>query len=70
MKRTPEYVEGQEAWTRFDALVGKVMSTPHATIQRGIEAERAASLQNPNRRGPKPKRKPRASPGPGVQPHV
>jgi len=58
MKRPPEYIEGPEAWTRFDALVGKVMSAPRAEVQRRIEAERTAALLNPNRRGPKAKRKP------------
>jgi len=67
MKRTPEYVEGPEAWTRFDALVGKVMSTPHTEVQRRIEAERTASLLKPNRRGPKSKKKP-AGHGPDVSP--
>jgi len=64
-----EYIEGPEAWTRFDALVGKVMSAPHTEVQRRIEAERAASLQNPNRRGRKPKKNP-ASRAPAAQPHV
>jgi hypothetical protein len=32
---------------RFDALVGKVMSTPHAQIKRRIEAERKASELKP-----------------------
>jgi hypothetical protein len=36
----------------------KVIAVPHAEIQRRIEAERQRSAANPNRRGPKPKRKP------------
>jgi hypothetical protein len=57
MKRTPEYVEGPEAWTRFAGAMKKVLSVSHAEIQRRIEAERKAAALNPNRRGPKPKRK-------------
>jgi hypothetical protein len=57
MKRTPEYVEGTEAWTRFQSAMTKVIAVPHDEIQRRIEAERKQSALNPNKRGPKPKRK-------------
>jgi len=56
MKRTPEYVEGPEAWTRFTAGMRKVIGVSHDEIQRRIEAERKRAALNPNRRGPKPKR--------------
>jgi hypothetical protein len=56
MKRTPEYIEGPEAWTRFQAGMKKVLTVSHAEIQRRIEAERAASALKPVRPGPKPKR--------------
>jgi hypothetical protein len=68
MKSHPEMIEGPEAWTRFDALVCKVMSTPHAEIKKRIEAERKASELNPHRRGPK--RKPSVSPGPAASPQA
>ena len=57
MKAKPEYVEGTEAWTRFQGAMKKVIAVPHAEIQRRIEAERSEAAKNPNRRGPKPKSK-------------
>jgi len=57
MKREPEYVEGTEAWTRFEGAMKRVLAVPHAEIQRRIEAERKASAANPHKRGPKPKRR-------------
>jgi len=57
MKPKPEYVEGKEAWTRFDGAMKHVLSVPHAEIQRRIERERAEAARNPNKRGPKPKSK-------------
>jgi hypothetical protein len=63
MKRESEYIKGPEAWTRFHTAMQKVVTLPHAELQRRIEAERATSALNPNRRGPKPKRK-HASPIP------
>ena len=57
MKANPES-EGQEAATRFDALVRKVLSVPHDEIMRREAEYKRRSAMNPNRRGPKPKRKP------------
>jgi hypothetical protein len=57
MKAKPEYVEGPEAWARFQGVMKKVIAVPHAEIQRRIERERAEAAKNPNRRGPKPKQK-------------
>ena len=57
MKRQAEYVEGTEAWTRFDSAMKHVLSVPHSEIQRRVEAHRAEAAKNPNRRGPKPKDK-------------
>jgi hypothetical protein len=62
MKAKTEYVEGTDAWTRFQAAMKKVIAVPHAEIQRRIEAERSEAAKNPNRRGPKPKK--RSAPGP------
>ena len=67
MKRTPEYIEGPEAYTRFRNAMKKVLTVSHDEIQRRIEAERAASALNPNRRGPKPTRKPDVIPSPYEQ---
>jgi hypothetical protein len=56
MKAKPEYVEGPEAWRRFQTAMKKVVAVPHAEIQRRIEEHREQAAKNPNRRGPKPKR--------------
>jgi hypothetical protein len=57
MKRTPEYHEGPEAWTRFTSGMQRVLSVSKAEVDRRIEAEHQKSLANPNRRGPKRKAK-------------
>jgi len=57
MTRKPEYIEGPEAQQRFEGAMRKVLAVPHSVIQARIEAERAKSAANPNRRGPKPKTK-------------
>jgi hypothetical protein len=51
------YHEGPDAFARFRNVMKGVLAVPHAEIQRRIEEERKASASNPNRRGPKPKRK-------------
>jgi hypothetical protein len=63
MKAKPEYVEGPEAWTRFQGAMKKVIAVPHAEIQRRIEAERTEAAKNSNKRGPKPKRGAGRAPG-------
>lgn len=65
MKPQSEMTEGPEAWTRFNAVMKRVMTVSPAELKRRIEAERKVSVANPNRRGPKPKRKP-ADHGPAV----
>ena len=57
MKRTPEYIEGAEAWTRFQAGMKAVLSVSHDELKRRLEAEREKAALNPNRRGPKPKKR-------------
>jgi len=57
MKTDPqETIEGPEAAARFDALVRKVLSVPHAEIMRRESQYKKQSMENPNRRGPKPKK--------------
>lgn len=57
MKQRGDMVEGPEAWNRFDSAMKRVIAVPHAEIQKRIEAHRREAAKNPNRRGPKPKRK-------------
>ena len=57
MKAQPEYVEGPEAFKRFNNAMKKVLAVPHSEIQRKIEEHRKAAARNPNRRGPKKKAK-------------
>jgi len=63
MSVNPDMIEGPEAWERFNSGMKKALSVPHAEIQKRLEAERQKSVLNPNRRGPKRKPKPSASPG-------
>jgi hypothetical protein len=55
MKVKPEYVEGPEAWTRFQGAMKKIIAVPRAEIQRRIEQHRQEAAKHPNKRGPKPK---------------
>ncbi len=57
MQSTPEYIEGPEAFRRFDEGMKQILSVPHATLIRRERAYKKRSLANPHRRGPKPKRK-------------
>jgi hypothetical protein len=41
---------------RFNNLVDRVLSVPHSVIKQRVEEHRRAVAQNPNRRGPKPKK--------------
>jgi hypothetical protein len=54
-KQSPEFVEGPEAFRRFDDGVRRILSVPHSTLVRRERAYKKKSLANPNRRGPKPK---------------
>jgi hypothetical protein len=53
----PECIEGPEAFRRFDEGVRQILSVPHSTLVRRERTYRKKSLRNPNRPGPKPKRK-------------
>lgn len=56
--RLPECIEGPEAYRRFDEGMRQILSVSHSTLVRRERAYKKKSLQNPNRRGPKPKVKP------------
>ena len=62
-----DLVEGEEAFARFDSLVGKVLSVPREEILRRDEHHKRTAHLRGNKRGPKPKR-PVASHGPDVAP--
>jgi hypothetical protein len=46
-------IEGPEAYRRFDATIGALLTVPHATLARRERAYRKKVEANPNRRGPK-----------------
>lgn len=53
----PDCIEGPEAFTRFDNELKFLLSVPHSTLVRRERAYKKKSLANPNRPGPKPKRR-------------
>ncbi len=55
--RTSEMIEGPEAFERFNAAMKAIIAVPHSVIKQRIEEHRKQSALNPNRPGPKPKRK-------------
>lgn len=56
MKAEKEYIEGPEAFKRFDAAMGKILSVSKEEIVRREEEYRKQAALNPNKRGPKSKR--------------
>jgi hypothetical protein len=54
----PECHEGPEAFRRFDEGSRQIFSVPHSTIERRERAYKKKAMQNPKRRGPKPKATP------------
>jgi hypothetical protein len=61
----PEMIEGPEAFTRFQNAMKHVLAVPHTEIKARIDEHRKQVEANPNRRGPKRKAKPSASPARG-----
>ncbi len=53
-------IEGPEAFERFENTMRGILSVPHSVIQDRVEAHRKEAARNPNRPGPKPKRRRRA----------
>jgi hypothetical protein len=53
--RTPKYIEGPEAFQRFDAMMTALVAVPKETVEKREKAYRAQVEANPNRRGPKRK---------------
>ena len=51
--KEPEYVEGSEAWKRFDKGMRTVLSVSREELQRRLDAEKARAAGGP-KRGPKP----------------
>ena len=54
---TPEYVEGTEAWQRFENAMKAVVAVPHSLIQERIAKHRKEAAKNPRKRGPKSRAK-------------
>lgn len=57
MKPSSEMVEGPDAFKRFDAAIGKVLSVSHEELMRREREYQRQAKKNPSRRGPKPKAK-------------
>lgn len=61
-----DLVQGKEAFRRFDALVGKVLSVPREEVLRRDAKHKGTVHLRGKKRGPKPK-PPVASPGAAVE---
>jgi hypothetical protein len=48
-------------YDKFTSLVDRVLSVPHSVIKQRVEEHRKQAANNPNRPGPKPKAKLKAS---------
>ena len=64
--KTAEYIEGPEAFRRFDNLVVTLLAVPREEILRREAEYKRASDANPRKRGPKGKAS-AASPGLGAK---
>jgi predicted DNA-binding WGR domain protein len=54
-KKQPEYVEGPEAFRRFDDMMAALVAVPKEVVEKREKEYRAQVDANPNRRGPKRK---------------
>jgi predicted DNA-binding WGR domain protein len=54
-KKQPDYIEGKEAFRRFDDMMTALIAVPKAVVEKREKAYRAQVDANPNRRGPKRK---------------
>ena len=50
----------QTEFEAFTSLVDRVLAVPHSVIKQRVEVERERIAADPNRPGPKPKRKRKA----------
>ena len=67
MRAEKEYIEGPEAFRRFDAFMGKLLAVPREVIQAREEEYRKQAALNPQKRGPKPKIAASRDPGAGLK---
>jgi chromatin segregation and condensation protein Rec8/ScpA/Scc1 (kleisin family) len=51
----PEYIEGPEAFQRFDAMMTALVAVPRFVLEKREKTYRKKVDANPNRRGPKRK---------------
>jgi hypothetical protein len=54
-KKQPDYIEGKEAFRRFDDMMTALVAVPKAVVDEREKEYRAQVDANPNRRGPKRK---------------
>jgi hypothetical protein len=54
-KKQPDYIEGKEAFRRFDDMMTVLVAVPKAVVDEREKEYRAQVDANPNRRGPKRK---------------
>jgi hypothetical protein len=50
-------VDPNPEFAAFDRTMGKLLSVSHEELQRRMEAYKKQAAKNPNKRGPKPKKK-------------
>lgn len=56
-EKSREMIEGSEAFMRFKNVMKQVLSVPHDEIQKRVEEHRKEAALNPNKRGPKTKKR-------------
>lgn len=54
-KKQPEYIDGPEAFRRFDDMMTALVAVPKAEVDKREKEYRAQVDANPNRRGPRRK---------------